>query len=78
MIVPIIAGSNEAAMELQHALVADGFDVRAIRPPSVAPGTARLRVTVRYSVSDRDLLRFVSTLSPLTKNVKMGSDPYVR
>ena len=64
--------------QLQDALVAEGFDVRAIRPPSVPPGTARLRVTVRYPVSDRDLLRFASALAPLTKNVKMGSDPYVR
>jgi len=57
-IVPIIAGSNEAALALQATLMAAGFDVRAIRPPSVAPGTARLRVTVRYPVDDRDLLRF--------------------
>ena len=52
-IVPIIAGSNEAALALQSGLMAAGFDVRAIRPPSVAPGTARLRVTVRYPVSRR-------------------------
>ena len=60
MIVPIIAGANEAATALQSGLLAAGFDVRAIRPPSVPPGTARLRVTVRYPVSDADLLRFAS------------------
>ena len=52
MIVPIIVGANEAAVALQSGLSAAGFDVRAIRPPSVPPGTARLRVTVRYPVSD--------------------------
>jgi 8-amino-7-oxononanoate synthase len=57
-IIPVIAGSNEAALALQSGLMAAGFDVRAIRPPSVAPGTARLRVTVRYPVSDEDLRRF--------------------
>lgn len=59
-IVPIMAGSNEAALALQSGLMAAGFDVRAIRPPSVAPGTARLRVTVRYPVGDDDLHRFAA------------------
>lgn len=62
MIVPIVAGSNEAAIELQSGLLTAGFDVRAIRPPSVPSGTARLRVTVRYPVSDTDLLRFSSEM----------------
>ena len=75
MIVPIIVGSNEAATAMQAALAEAGFDVRAIRPPSVPAGTARLRVTVRYPVADDDLLRFVSLIAPLTNNVKMGSDP---
>ena len=65
MIVPIIVGSNEAAIDLQSALMTAGFDVRAIRPPSVPPGTARLRVTVRYPVSDSDLLRFSSEMARL-------------
>ena len=63
MIVPIIVGSNEAALELQSALMAAGFDARAIRPPSVAAGTARLRVTVRYPISDDDLLRFANEVA---------------
>ena len=64
-IIPIIAGSNEAALALQSDLMAAGFDVRAIRPPSVAPGTARLRVTVRYPVSDADFRRFAIEVARL-------------
>jgi len=64
-IVPVMAGSNEAALALQSGLLAAGFDVRAIRPPSVAPGTARLRVTVRYPVSDADLQRFAVEIGRL-------------
>jgi 8-amino-7-oxononanoate synthase len=64
-IVPIIVGSNEGALALQAGLMAAGFDVRAIRPPSVAPGTARLRVTVRYPVADTDLLRFACEVARL-------------
>ena len=51
-------------LTLQSDLMAAGFDVRAIRPPSVAPGTARLRVTVRYPVSDADLHRFAGERRP--------------
>lgn len=64
-IVPVIAGSNEAALALQSGLMAAGFDVRAIRPPSVPPGTARLRVTVRYPVGDDDLERFACEVAKL-------------
>jgi 8-amino-7-oxononanoate synthase len=64
-IVPIIVGSNEGALVLQAGLMSAGFDVRAIRPPSVAPGTARLRVTVRYPIKDEDLRRFAMELSRL-------------
>jgi 8-amino-7-oxononanoate synthase len=64
-ILPIVVGSNESALALQSGLCAAGFDVRAIRPPTVPPGTARLRVTVRYPVSDEDLSRFAAVVSNL-------------
>lgn len=64
-IVPIVVGSNETAMSAQANLMDAGFDVRAIRPPSVPPGTARLRVTIRYPVADGDLMRFASQVARL-------------
>jgi 8-amino-7-oxononanoate synthase len=69
MIVPVIVGGNEEAVALQTALAKAGFDVRAIRPPSVPRGTARLRVTVRYPIADSELLRFASEVARLTVNV---------
>jgi 8-amino-7-oxononanoate synthase len=77
MIVPIVVGSNETATALQSELSEAGFDVRAIRPPSVAPGTARLRVTVRYPVADDDLVRFASDVARLLHSANMGSGPLV-
>lgn len=77
MIVPIVVGSNEMATALQSELSEAGFDVRAIRPPSVAPGTARLRVTVRYPVADDDLVRFASEVARLLHSANVGSDPLV-
>jgi 8-amino-7-oxononanoate synthase len=42
----VVLGSNERALEASRRLFELGFFVPAIRPPTVAPGTARLRMTV--------------------------------
>jgi 7-keto-8-aminopelargonate synthetase-like enzyme len=64
-IVPVVVGRNDAAVELQRRLAESGFDVRAVRPPAVPDGTARLRVTCRYPVPDGELLRFADALDRL-------------
>ncbi len=66
-IVPLVAGSNAAALALEEGLRAAGFDVRAVRPPTVPPGSARLRVTVRYPVADADLVRFAAEAGRLLR-----------
>jgi 8-amino-7-oxononanoate synthase len=45
-IIPIILGSNEAALSAHHALRDAGLWIPAIRPPTVPVGTARLRVSL--------------------------------
>jgi 8-amino-7-oxononanoate synthase len=62
-IVPVVIGGNDAAVAVAAALQQAGFDVRAIRPPSVSPGTARLRVSINVGVSDKVLDQFVDRLS---------------
>jgi 8-amino-7-oxononanoate synthase len=62
-IIPIILGDNDRALAAAGELQARGFDVRAIRPPSVAPGTARLRISVNLSLSEETIDRFVNALS---------------
>jgi 8-amino-7-oxononanoate synthase len=44
-IVPVPVGADEEAVRLATALQAMGFDVRAVRPPTVPEGSARLRLT---------------------------------
>jgi len=66
-IIPIIIGENERAVAIARELQAAGFDVRAIRPPTVPAGTARLRVTVNQGLSEELLDRFVGVLAAATK-----------
>ena len=42
-IVPVVLGSNDTALAFAANLQARGYGIRAIRPPTVPPGTARLR-----------------------------------
>ena len=50
-IVPVIVGSNEEALAAAAFLQERRFAVRAIRPPTVPPGTARLRLSLTARVT---------------------------
>ncbi len=63
-IVPIIIGSESAAMSAAESLLASGFLVPAIRYPTVARGTARLRVTLSAAHSERDVASLAKVLNP--------------
>jgi 8-amino-7-oxononanoate synthase len=45
-IVPILLGDDTMAVSAAARLRDEGFDIRAVRPPSVPTGTARLRIAV--------------------------------
>ena len=55
-IIPWVIGAPERAMSIAAALRERGVHVQAIRPPSVATGTARIRftVTARHTAEDVD------------------------
>ena len=62
-IVPILIGDNAQAVAVASALQREGFDIRAIRPPTVPDGTARLRLSVHASLEEATIDRFVDVLS---------------
>jgi 8-amino-7-oxononanoate synthase len=51
-IMPVLIGEDRATADLAASLRAQGFDVRAIRPPTVPAGTARLRIALTLNVTE--------------------------
>jgi 8-amino-7-oxononanoate synthase len=68
-IIPYILGSNDRSVAVAELLQADGFDVRAIRPPTVPEGTARLRISINANLTEAILDRFADTLEQTTCKV---------
>jgi 8-amino-7-oxononanoate synthase len=62
-IVPVILGENARTLEVAEGLQERGFDVRAIRPPTVPHGTARLRVTINSLHSVENILHLCRALA---------------
>jgi 8-amino-7-oxononanoate synthase len=64
-ILPVIVGEAAAAVALSARLEEEGLLVPAIRPPSVAEGTARLRISLSAGHSAADVNRLVVALRGL-------------
>ena len=54
-ILPVIIGDNDRTMRIAGALREAGFDIRGIRPPTVAHGTARLRIAITLNVDEASI-----------------------
>ncbi len=61
-IVPYVVGDNARAMTLASAMQVRGFDIRGIRPPTVPPGTARLRISLTLNVDEDDVRAMLDAL----------------
>lgn len=59
---PLVIGDNAATMLLSARLEREGLRVPGIRPPTVAPGTARLRITLCGSHTVADIDRLLQAL----------------
>ena len=64
-ILPLVIGEDAPTMQLAAALQAAGFDIRGIRPPTVPPGTARLRVSLTLNVGEAEIAALAETLLEL-------------
>ena len=59
---PLMIGANDAAMAVMDGLRQRGLWVPAIRPPTVAPGTARLRIALSAAHTTADVDRLAAAL----------------
>lgn len=65
---PVILGRNARALAVSAALKAQGFDCRAIRPPTVPEGTARLRVSLTLNVSEAEVAALFDAIGEALKH----------
>jgi 8-amino-7-oxononanoate synthase len=64
---PIIIGANDEALAAAARLHEQGLWVPAIRPPTVAVGTARLRVTLSAAHTEQDVAQLTAALNQLER-----------
>lgn len=60
---PILIGSSERAITISQRLARQGIWVTAIRPPTVPPNTARLRITLSAAHTHEDVERLLEALA---------------
>jgi 8-amino-7-oxononanoate synthase len=63
-ILPLLVGEDGRALALQDRLQAAGLLTVAIRPPTVPPGTSRLRLVLRQDLPSGTLPRLLEALGP--------------
>ncbi|CCE96869.1 8-amino-7-oxononanoate synthase [Sinorhizobium fredii HH103] len=61
-ILPVMIGDNGRAVKIADRLRDEGFDIRAIRPPTVPEGTARLRIAITLNVDRAAIARMLESL----------------
>ncbi|WP_126452419.1 8-amino-7-oxononanoate synthase [Sulfuriflexus mobilis] len=62
---PLLVGEASRALAMSEALLAQGIMVSAIRPPTVAEGSSRLRITLSAAHTETEIDRLLSALASL-------------
>jgi 8-amino-7-oxononanoate synthase len=62
-ILPVMIGDNARSLRTADRMRAEGYDIRAIRPPTVPEGTARLRISITLNVDEEQIADMVQRLA---------------
>jgi 8-amino-7-oxononanoate synthase len=68
-IIPVIVGADGKAVALAASLQRRGFDVRAIRPPTVPEGTARLRLALSANLDEATIATLFDSIAEDMKDL---------
>ena len=60
---PVVVGPDARAVALAQRMREKGYDIRAIRPPTVPEGTARLRVSLSLHASEMQISQMIAHLA---------------
>jgi 8-amino-7-oxononanoate synthase len=69
-ILPVIIGDNGRAVRIADRMQTRGFDIRAIRAPTVPAGTARLRITITLNVDRPAVAGMMDALAEVIEEEK--------
>ncbi|HSV51764.1 MAG TPA: 8-amino-7-oxononanoate synthase [Burkholderiaceae bacterium] len=72
----LVIGPNDEALAVMEGLRQRGLWVPAIRPPTVAEGTARLRIALSAAHSEADIDRLIQVLAELATNRHTITPPH--
>ena len=72
-IIPVVLGDEQRALDASAALLDRGLLVPAIRPPTVAPGTSRLRISLSAAHTTDEVERLAIALAELATPATVGS-----
>jgi 8-amino-7-oxononanoate synthase len=70
-ILPIMVGEAALAVRMAALLKEQGLLVTAIRPPTVAPGTSRLRLTISAAHDRKELAQAVESIIAVSRKLKL-------
>lgn len=68
-IIPVVVGGAEETVRLARRLLEQGVFVQAMRPPTVPPGTSRLRISLTAAHEEKDLRHALAVLVDAAKTI---------